>query len=64
MTPIIKICAFLSKELQKEFLIDVQKFLLTEKKCHLTKHAEMKLIKLILLLENKEKESLLLLCVN
>jgi len=64
MTPIIKICAFLSKELQKEFSIDVQKFLLTEKKCHSTKHAEMKLTKQILLLENKEKESLLLLCVN
>jgi hypothetical protein len=44
MTPIIRISAYLSKEHQKEFSIDVQKFLLMEKKCHSINHAEMKLI--------------------
>jgi hypothetical protein len=57
MTPTIRISVYLSKEHQKEFSIDVQKFLLTEKKCHSINHAGMKLIWLIHLLENKEKES-------
>ena len=58
MTPIIWISAYLSKEHQKEFSIDVQKFLLTEKKCHSINHAGKKLIWLIHLLENKKERVL------
>ena len=56
MIQIIKICAYLLKERLKEFSIDVQQFLLMEKKCHSINHVGKKLIKQIHLLENKEKE--------